>query len=151
MGNQRTFASMAWNEKARSNPARAVPRRDGCGDSGAAAGPAVRAALPASRTKSNRCDWRRCYGFTSCSSGSFSRTRGPKTRPTAASRCVALHGSSHAVSAATIAGLTVTRSPFSQPDCHDYFKQSLCTATGTKPPSLPSACESKLRLGQQIL
>src|ERR1700719_3787485 len=46
MGNQRTFASMAWNGKGKSNPARAVPGRDGCGDSVDAADCADQPALP---------------------------------------------------------------------------------------------------------
>src|ERR1700686_2258143 len=51
MGDQRTFASIEWSGKGKSNPARAVPGRDGCSDSLAAAGPADRAALPESRTR----------------------------------------------------------------------------------------------------
>ena len=88
MGDQRTFASMAWNQKGK------VTRRERFLAEMDAVIPWARLMAviephyPEGGSRAaSRWGWRRCCGSTSCSSGSICRTRRPRTRSTTASRC----------------------------------------------------------------
>ena len=98
MGEQRTFGSMAWNHKGKVTRQRAVPGRDGCGDSVGAVDGGDRAALPQGGSGPPAAGAGEDAAVsTSCSSGSICPTRRPKTRSTTASRCGASPGWSWAM------------------------------------------------------
>ena len=96
MGEQRTFASLAWSQKGK------VTRRERFLAEMDAVIPWARLLAliephyPKAGTGGSRWAWRRCCGSTSCSSGSISRTRRPRTRSTTASRCGGLPASNSA-------------------------------------------------------
>ena len=97
MGNQRTFASLAWNGKGK------VTRRERFLAEMDAVIPWSRLVrliephYPKAGNGRQPLGWRRCCGSTSCSSGSICRTHRRRMRSTTASRCGVLRGSSWAM------------------------------------------------------